>query len=1263
MSTSTNIVYFSATGAEMTSFGMAYAEIADDHKINIHARTRQQLFDEVRIEEFIEKSLGSDLVFIMLHGGEDSCPALAPLTSIIKDKKKRGEKVPYVHIHPNGGDPTSLITCEEHSTEYNSQNWVQLYRLSETGGVPNLKNLILSINSLALGEEPERYTVQPVLQQGIYHPNLDHVPEVNEYFKKHVDPDKPVVGIWFYQKYWVNNNLEHLDMVIREIEKQGASAVAVFHSRYSDGTDGCIGADGVVKQFFMDGDKARIDVLLNAMTFSLNLIKPEWEGLLEKLDVPLMQTMVSSNPYEDWKESMQGVSIMDVIFNAAQPEFDGALINVNSGCREHDHFDPLTGGVVVKNKGIPDRVEKLVSLSLNWARLRKKPNSEKKVAIVFHHYPPRNDRIGCAAGLDSFASVKNLIDRMKEEGYTIDRTYDDGDHMSREILDRMTYDKRWLTPDALSERSEAYAERETYMPWHEALPEANKKLMLEQWGEMPGDVFTYKDRLNFAGTANGNIFITMQPPRGSLEKAEQQLHDLYLSPTHHYIAKYRWIKYEFGADAVIHVGKHGSLEWLPGKALGLSEECYPDLAIQDLPNIYPYIINDPGEGTSAKRRSYCCIIDHLTPAFTNSGLYEEMAKLDTAVRDYQEAKMQDPSKLPVLQKIVWDAAVEADIDKDIEMTEDQAMADFDAFMEKMHTYLEEITDTLIGDGLHTMGSYPEGEMLVEFAAQLTRLENGKVPSLRESVTEVMGYDYDVLAENRGRSFPGSGVESGGQVIQRVHQKCLHMIAHLERNGFSSDSIPEAMQSVLGKQNGNVEKALLYVAEKLVPNIKASVREIDSTLKALSGKYVEPGPSGAPSRGDADILPTGRNFYSVDPSKIPSKGAWEVGKRLGDALIEKSIAEIGKYPENVAVYIMGTSTMKSKGDSVAEILYLMGARPVWLNGGTVRGVEVIPIEELGRPRFDVTVRSTGFFRDAFPNIIELINDTVKMISALNEPAESNILKKNVYKDIEDYRKQGMSQEEAEREAKFRFFSCPPGTYGAGVKELIETKNWEAQEELGNAYIRYSSHAYGQGAYGEQKPDTFKKVLSRIDATVQNMESREYDMFSCTDFYNYYGGLITAVKTVKGEYPLSVYGDSSDPKRVKVRTTDEEAKHIFRARLLNPKWINGLKRHGYKGAGDLSHMMDVVLGWDATAEVVENHMYDRFADKYALDPEMQQWMKEVNPYALQNIVDKLLEAIGRGMWDASPEREEALKEAYLEIEGEIEDAVNEPQQIRK
>ena len=1253
-----SLCFYSAGSLEITSLSLGIEQYQQKGgNIRVVARTNSQLFDNSRIEAFVKNALNSDCVIIGLHGGKESCPAFDLLIDGLKNKRENRKKRPYFHIQPVGGDEDALFLAQKYSDGFGEDQWDAINKYFIHGGPVNYKNLLFYLYNFLFRAD---YSVEPPLalpHEGIYHPDIPGIPDLNEYLKEHVDPDKITVGFWFYQSYWINNNVAYVDAIIQEIEAQGANVIPVFHLRYKDDTRGNRGADYVVEHFFMDNGRPRIDVLINPMMFSMTIVAPEYKDLLTRLDVPFIQAILTTNPYEEWKNGFQGISTMDVTYSVAQPEFDGALITVPVATREEETIDPLTGALISRIVPIKERVKKMVALSLNWARLSRKKNADKRIAVIFHHYPPRNDSVGCAAGLDSFESVKLLLDHMKKQGYLIDKAYENGDELSKEILKRMTCDRRWLTPDRMAERAEIQAGPEDFVPWYEALPDTISEKMTADWGEVPGDLFVFNNKMLFPGVINGNVFITIQPPRGYFENIDKIYHDMYLSPPHHYLAFYRWIRDVFKADAVMHVGKHGSLEWLPGKALGLSDECYPDLSIIDLPNIYPYIINDPSEGAQAKRRSFCAIIDHLTPAFTNADLYEDLAKVENLLKDYKEAKDQDPDKVAVLRPMLWEAVKEAELNSDLDITEKEAFDDFDGFLEKLHSCLEDLADTMINDGLHIMGVAPCGQRLVDFVVQLTRLSNGSVPSLRESIVRAMGYDYDNLLENKGKTLSMYNGMTGGEIIRKAHESGLNMVSRLEEDGFDSESIRSLIENQFGAYHPDIASVLGYIAEILVPNIRLVTEEIDASLHAFDGSFVKPGPSGAPSRGQADILPTGRNFYSVDPQKIPSPAAWEVGKRLGDALISRCLDETGKYPESIGIILWGGSTMRSKGDDLAEIYWLMGVRPVWQKGsGKVLGVEIIPISELGRPRLDVVPRISGFFRDAFPNLMERIDEAVSMVSLLNEPLETNILRKHVLRDIEEYKKDGMKEQEAQREATFRVFGCPPGTYGAGVAELVESKNWKTQEDLGNNYIRYSSHAYGHGSYGKQKPAAFRRLLSRMDVTVKNEDSREYDMLSCTDYYNYYGGLITAAKTVRGELPFALVGDSSDPKRVKVRTTFEEAKHVLRSRLVNPKWLEGMKRHGYKGAGDISKMMDVVLGWDATAEVMEDWMYEKMAQKYALDPDMQEWMKDVNPYALQNILDKLLEAISRGMWDASDQMEKELRDAYLDIEGEIEEIMD-------
>ena len=657
------------------------------------------------------------------------------------------------------------------------------------GGTTNIERALAFLSSILEGNGEVIPAPQPVVQEGIYHPDLGEVPDLDTYLRERVDPSKPTVGIWFYQIYWLNGNLAHVDALIREIESRGANVLPVFCMRFKDVNLGNRGSDEIVRDYFMANGKPRIDVLVSAMAMSMTLTQPDYTGVLPELNVPVLQAMTTLNPYAVWKESVQGMAVLDVTFQAAQPEFDGNLITFPVASREEDAVDPVTGALLSRLRPIPDRVEAFASLAINWGKLQRKPNSEKRIAIVFHHYPPRNDRIGCAAGLDTFTAVKRLLENMADQGYHVERHYADGDELANEMLQRMTADRRWLTPEKMAERSEASATRELFMPWHEALPEPVREKMIGNWGEMPGDLFVHQDTLHFAGLINGNVFLTVQPPRGKLENPEAILHDMHLSPPHQYLAHYRWIRNVFKADCVMHVGKHGSLEWLPGKALGLSEECYPDLSIIDLPNIYPYIINDPGEGTQAKRRSYCCIIDHLTPAFTNADLYEELTNVERAVADYTEATRQDPSKAPVAAEQLWDAVEKADLHNDLGVTREEALENFDDFLAQLHSYLSELSDTMISDGLHVLGEPPQGERLAEFLVQLTRLPNGDVPSLREEIVAAMGFSYDDLLEKRGVVIPGSGGQTGAKLIETAHNHARDFVFKLMSAGTIPTSSP------------------------------------------------------------------------------------------------------------------------------------------------------------------------------------------------------------------------------------------------------------------------------------------------------------------------------------------------------------------------------------------------------------------------------------------------------------------------------------------
>ena len=567
--------------------------------------------------------------------------------------------------------------------------------------------------------------------------------------------------------------------------------------------------------------------------------------------------------------------------------------------------------------------------------------------------------------------------------------------------------------------------------------------------------------------------------------------------------------------------------------------------------------------------------------------------------------------------------------------------------------MNELSDAQIRDGLHILGEPPIDLRLEEFLVTLTRLSNGSVPSLRKSIAELKGYDYEVLLANRGKL--NSDGKTNGDILKELNKLSLELIKKFRAAGFKEQSIDAIIMDVLGDSSPKVRRCLSYVGAFLAPALAATVDELTNTLSASAGSYVPPGPSGSITRGMADILPTGRNFYSVDPRAVPTCASWQVGVALGDTLLERYLKEEGKYPESIGFVIWATDTMKTKGDDIAEIFYLMGVKPVWEeSSGRVVGVEAISLETLKRPRVDVTARISGLFRDTFPNVVHLIDDAVALVASLKEPLEKNFIAKHVETEVTQSVAQGGDLDKAREEACYRVFGDRPGAYGCGVSEAIDSKNWKEQKDLSDIFVTWGSYAYTRKTYGRSVPEQFKLRLSKINATVKNQDSREYDILDSDDWYDAHGGMINAVKIIGGKAPRSYCGDSSDPDRVKVRSTTEETRYIFRSRLLNPKWIQSLKRHGYQGAAELSRALDFVFGWDATVEAVEDWMYEDLTKKYVLDKAMQEWLKDVNPYALQNMVERLLEAIERNMWQASEDMKKELQKIYLNVEGLLEDA---------
>lgn len=1222
-----------------TSMTRAKALICEEGFQPLLARTEQLNDTEIWHQEWEKSFLASDFILLTWMGTGLNTDFLKQSSQFMQENK-----IKHLYIIADPGDDILEygITPEEKK---------QINQYVSFSGINNYQNLWLWLSSQFSGNTCSYDAPKQLPWSGIYHPDFsDPITDIAEYSRKFLLPNRPTIGMMFSREEWIWGNLEYQEQVFREIEGQGYNALLLFTNNLGDAQTGAPSLTDNIEKFFYHEGRVMIDVLINTFVFSLTVTRFLELKVIQDLGVPVLQAYNLYNSYQWWEKSYVGMSSSEISYAIAMPEFDGIIHSVPVSTREE-----LADGTHVK-KAISERINMLIRKAGKWAMLRYKPNSEKKIAIVFHNYPPTNSNIGSAACLDSPESVRLLLAEMVKQGYTVDHIPESSQVFMDELIAHATNDRRFITEKQIKE-ADGKLTTEDYKKFFKNLPDKTQEQLIRDWGQAPGTVFNYDDSLLIPGMLNGNIFITVQPPRGFGEDPGKIYHDPDCAPTHHYLGFYNWIRNVWQADAMMHIGTHGNLEWLPGKGTAMSNACYPDAATDDMPNVYPYWITCVGEGIQAKRRSAACLISYLSAPMSISGTYEELAELEQLLEEYCHFKNDEMANanMEPIKEMIRKKAKEANLDEDVPET---AAADFDEYVGNLHVFMTDIKNMQMSIGLHTLGCPPTGEQLTEYLLALTKVNNGDIPSLTKTIAAMFGYDFYELLENSGKMLP-DGSKTYGMLIDEIREKCTEVILLLTENNFAEEraelvfTLPwtEHLTGELREQFLCVAK---YICTQIAPNLLLTTLEMTNSLAALDGKYIDPSPSGAPTSGGADLLPTGRNFYSIDPRTLPTKVAWEIGKQMAEDVIARYLAEEGRYPESVGIILWATSNLRNHGQCVAEFLYLMGLRPVWQKGSMrVVDIEVIPLSELKRPRIDVTGRISGLFRDSMPASITWLDKAVDMVAKLDESLEENFVRKHVLQEAEELEAQGMDESDAWRQASYRIFGDPPGAHGAGTGSLLESKNWENIDDIAKVYVRWGGHAYGEGSEGTYMPETFSKRMKTIDITVQNVDHRESSMLSGDDYNSYRGGMVAAVRSIKGEMPRNYVSDSSDRSKVEIRSLNEELKRWFRGEAMNPKYIKGMKEHGYKGAGDLATYVAVSYQWDATSAIMEDWMYEKYAEKYALDPEMQEWFKEVNPWALHRISEVLLEAERRGLWKADQKTKKELEKLYLSIEGELEE----------
>ncbi|MEV0966662.1 cobaltochelatase subunit CobN [Streptomyces sp. NPDC049910] len=1049
------------------------------------------------------------------------------------------------------------------------------------------------------------------------------------------DGTGPLVAVLYYRAHHMSGNTAFVGALCDAVEDAGGRAlplyVASLRAPEPELLERLRGADAIVTTVLAAGGTTPAGAQAGGDDEA-------WDaGALASLDVPVLQALCLTGPRSAWQDNDEGLSPLDAASQVAVPEFDGRLITVPFSFKEIDE-DGLPAYVAD-----PERAARVAGIAVRHARLRHIPNARKRLALVLSAYPTKHSRIGNAVGLDTPASAVALLRRLQAEGYDFGTeeipglASGDGDELIRALIEAGGHDQDWLTEEQLA-RNPVRIPAADYRRWFAALPAELREAVEEHWGPAPGEMFLDRSRnpegdIVLAALRRGNLLIVIQPPRGFGENPIAIYHDPDLPPSHHYLAAYRWIATPcddrgFGADAMIHLGKHGNLEWLPGKNAGLSAACAPDAALGDLPLVYPFLVNDPGEGTQAKRRVHATLVDHLVPPMARADSYGDIARLEQLLDEYAQISSMDPAKLPAIRAQIWTLIQAAKLDHDLGMAERPADDGFDDFLLHVDGWLCEVKDAQIRDGLHVLGGAPTGPERVNLVLSILRARQiwggaTALPGLREA----LGLDESAATR--------TGADE-------AEARARALVEAMEEAGWD----PAAVAPVAEGHGQAVADILDFAAREVVPRLAATTDELAHAVHALNGGFVPAGPSGSPLRGLVNVLPTGRNFYSVDPKAVPSRLAWETGQALADSLLERYRTDNGRWPTSVGLSLWGTSAMRTAGDDVAEALALLGVRPVWDEASRrVNGLEPIPPAELGRPRVDVTLRISGFFRDAFPHVIGLLDDAVRLAAALDEPADANYVRAHAQADLAEHGD--------ERRATTRIFGSRPGTYGAGLLQLIDSRDWRTDADLAEVYTVWGGYAYGRGLEGRAAREEMETAYRRIAVAAKNTDTREHDIADSDDYFQYHGGMVATVRALRGSAPEAYIGDSTRPETVRTRTLVEETSRVFRARVVNPRWIEAMRRHGYKGAFELAATVDYLFGYDATTGVVADWMYDKLAEAYVLDPENRAFLQQANPWALHGIAERLLEAESRGMWEKpDPAVVDALRRVFLETEGDLE-----------
>ena len=1340
----------------------------------------------------------------------------------------------------------------------------------DAGGPQNARGFLMAAMDILNGTD-DAPPPRQLLRAGIYWPDIE-APDL-ECVASNWKGGAPTAAIIFYRALVQAGDLAPVDQVIASCQKEGINPLPLFCASLKDPESAAIiesllgqtGADIILNMTSFavsdpvamsaqpaiapqragdlsaigaagDGDAAATAAAsaggngkssnraktTTAGDSQNNPIAHTHPGPLKSLDAPILQLVLSASQSDEWRASPAGLTARDIAMNVALPELDGRVLARAVGFKRKPSRHPATHAMTTAFEPAQDRADFTAALAANWARLRDLPAARRRVALIMANYPNRDGRLGNGVGLDTPESVAAAMRALKGEGYKVANPPRDGAHLISNLRAGPTnagWKGRTADPAATLDLA-------TYKTLLSALPKQVQKDIKARWGAPKDDPMCDGGVFRLPVRLHGNLVVCVQPARGYNIDPKATYHSPDLVPPHNYLAMYLWLRHVFGANAIVHFGKHGNLEWLPGKALALGASCFPEAILGPTPHLYPFIVNDPGEGAQAKRRTQAVIIDHLTPPMTQAESHGVMAELEAQMDEYYEAAGMDAARSAALLVDILETAERAGIATDCGMDKEADPADK---LTRLDNYLCDLKEIQIRDGLHCFGKSPTGRFARDLIAQMLRIPRDDGQGANASLLRALAKDLDLNApadgaetcegqksstsvNSRARAnipdspgspvraktpdspgsparanipdslaspttpiadpfdpltceraapwhgpkpgiladagpevsasgaAPGAGVDSPGAAGPDASSAAAGGVstgadtrsagkasdafnrtaatsdfpvadspaakdanASRTSNGAAGSGVGSAAAGgpdspASGASNGasapgagsaagdapdspvvpsvaatsdfpvadshtpapwrtagdTVERldrlardlvagtatppgpASRAVIEGALPRIRASLAacgraEMDALTRGLSGRFIGPGPSGAPTRGRPEVLPTGRNFYSLDSRALPTPVAWRLGWASAEALVERHLMDNGNWPRAVALSAWGTSNMRTGGDDMAQALALLGVRPTWdANSRRVTGFEVIPLDVLARPRVDVCLRCSGFFRDAFPAQMTLFDRAVRKVAELDEPPEMNPLAATVKAETARYMRAGATREDAARQSTYRIFSAKPGSYGAGLQALIDEGLWEERADFAEAFLVWSSYAYGEKSHGTEAREALQSRLAGSDAVIHNQDNREHDILDSDDYYQFAGGLSASVAHLAGRDVPVYHNDHSLPERPVVRTLGEEIGRVVRARASNPKWIEGAMRHGYKGAFEMAATVDYLFAFAATTRQVAEHHFTALFEAYIEDERVRAFLESANDAAWHDMVARFTEAIERSLW---------------------------------